>query len=119
MVAAMGEINEQYRLRKNPEDQLTFAHKSCDQIMSSMCALIVGDYDFDKWMELARQTRTDITLANIMQMIGNSLVDVKHGELQRKLFVRIIQTADEALRQGNNYALANIVRTSGVKIIAR
>lgn len=117
LVAAMGEINEQYRLRKNPEDQLTFAHKSCDQIMSSMCALIVGDYDFDKWMELARQTRTDITLANIMQMIGNSLVDVKHGELQRKLFVRIIQTADEALRQGNNYALANIVRTSGVKII--
>lgn len=119
LATAMAEISDRYNARPKEDAPLSYAQKACAQIMSSMCALILGDFDFDNWMKLARQTHTEITLWNVMQLVTRSNANAKHSELQRKLFEQIIRVSDRALRQGDNRALADIMRANGVKVVCK
>ena len=119
LAVTMGEINYQYAHSTSEDEKLAYAYKGCSQIMSSMCALILGDFDFNKWMELGEQTHTDITLWNLNQLVTRSARDTKHSELQRKLFEQLIKTGDRALRTGDNRALAGVLRVNGVRVVSK
>lgn len=119
LAETMREIGILHDNRSGEDEQATFADKACCQILSALSNLILGDTDFMNWLNLAEQTHTSITFQQMMQIVLNSNSDAKHSNLQRHLFKAIIQSSDQALRQGGNTALKEIMHTKGVVIISK